>query len=87
MGKTRSGELDSGKAAAPYKWEKVRVVEFFFFPLRKLLCPMCISKIHICLTSTERKQITSPLIKELNYLEFSSPRQVCVFLGFSLRRF
>ena len=57
-----------------------------FFPLRKLLCPMCISEIHICLTSTKRKQIISPLIKELNYLEFLS-RQVCVFLGFSLRRF
>lgn len=38
-----------------------RVVDFFF--LRKLLCPMCISKIRTCSASTERKQITSHLIR------------------------
>ena len=29
-GETRSGELDSGKAAAPYKWEKIKSRRFFF---------------------------------------------------------
>lgn len=71
------GELDSEKAAAAGsspKWEKMRVIGFFliFFKfLMKLVFPVYISQVHICLYSGKEgkadkgKKITSNFIKEL----------------------